>query len=136
MRPLVMIVACANAARTLAFTARAPGALRSVSTALPRAPLMRMPRPLALAPVRGGRALKAAATTELANQELITDDPNNNVTPYIANLVGRSLHRQPAHPLGIIKSKIEECVRARACAKWMPRALFVASPCARAGSRG
>merc|ERR1719247_1139391 len=68
---------------------------------------MRMPRPLALAPARG-RALKAAATTELANQELITDDPNNNVTPYIANLVGRSLHRQPAHPLGIIKSKIEE----------------------------
>ena len=61
---------------------------------------------------------------------------NNNVTPYIANLVGRSLHRQPAHPLGIIKSKIEECVRARARAKWMLRALFVASPCARAGSRG
>ena len=134
MRPLVMIVACANAARTLAFTARAPGALRSVSTALPRAPLMRTPRPLALAPARG-RALKAAATTELANQELITDDPNNNVTPYIANLVGRSLHRQPAHPLGIIKSKIEECVQARAPRSGRLEPFFV-SACGRAGSLG
>ena len=129
-----MIVACANAARTLAFTARAPGALRSVSTALPRAPLMRMPRPLALAPARG-RALKAAATTELANQELITDDPNNNVTPYIANLVGRSLHRQPAHPLGIIKSKIEECVQARVLRSGR-LAPFSVSACGRTGSLG
>ena len=82
------------------------------------------------------RASKIAAKAAAAPPKYITDDVGNNVTPYIANLVGRSLHRQPAHPLGIIKSKIEECVRARARAKWMPRALFVASPCARAGSRG
>jgi len=31
----------------------------------------------------------------------------NNVTPYISNLVGRGLHRDTSHPLGIIKAKIE-----------------------------
>ena len=38
----------------------------------------------------------------------ITSNVGNNVTPYIANLVGRDLHRTADHPLGIIKAKIEE----------------------------
>ena len=29
------------------------------------------------------------------------------MTPYIANLVGRDLHKKSAHPLGIIKDRIE-----------------------------
>ena len=33
--------------------------------------------------------------------------PDCNVTPYIANLVGRDLHKKSAHPLGIIKDRIE-----------------------------
>ncbi|EOD06090.1 phenylalanine tRNA synthtetase [Emiliania huxleyi CCMP1516] len=32
----------------------------------------------------------------------------NNVTPYIANLVGRDLHKTADHPIGIIKQKIED----------------------------
>ena len=45
-----------------------------------------------------------AATTE---SRFIVDNVGNNVTPYIANLVGRGLHKQADHPLGIIKDKIE-----------------------------
>lgn len=38
----------------------------------------------------------------------MTEDPSNNVTPYIEGLTGRDLHLQANHPLNIIKSKIEE----------------------------
>jgi phenylalanyl-tRNA synthetase alpha chain len=34
--------------------------------------------------------------------------PNNNITPHIASLVGRDLHLRPSHPIGIIRSKIQE----------------------------
>lgn len=34
--------------------------------------------------------------------------PNNNITPHIASLVGRDLHLRPLHPIGIIRSKIQE----------------------------
>jgi len=40
-------------------------------------------------------------------KELASDHPKNNVSPYIANLVGRDLHLRKDHPLGIIKEKIE-----------------------------
>lgn len=40
-------------------------------------------------------------------KELLSDHPENNVSPYIANLVGRDLHLKKDHPLGIIKDKIE-----------------------------
>lgn len=46
-------------------------------------------------------------TATAGARSLITDDPNNNVTPYIEKLVGRNLHRIPNHPLNIIKRKIE-----------------------------
>ena len=54
------------------------------------------------------RASKIAAKAAAAPPKYITDDVGNNVTPYIENLVGRGLHRAEAHPLGIIKAKIEE----------------------------
>ena len=34
--------------------------------------------------------------------------PNNNITPHIASLVGRDLHLRPSHPIGIIRSKIQD----------------------------
>jgi phenylalanyl-tRNA synthetase alpha chain len=54
------------------------------------------------------RASKIAAKAAAAPPKYITEDVGNNVTPYIENLVGRGLHRAEAHPLGIIKAKIEE----------------------------
>ncbi|RHY34542.1 hypothetical protein DYB32_000872 [Aphanomyces invadans] len=38
--------------------------------------------------------------------DLITGDPYNNVSEAIASKVGMNLHRQPNHPLNIIKTKI------------------------------
>jgi len=38
---------------------------------------------------------------------LISDDPNNNITPAIVSKVGRNLHLQPNHPLNTIKTIIE-----------------------------
>lgn len=48
--------------------------------------------------------MSAAAS---GTRTLISDDPNNNVTPYIEKLIGRNLHLIPNHPLNIIKRKIE-----------------------------
>jgi len=42
-----------------------------------------------------------------SGSRVITGDKGNNVTPYIEALIGRNLHTQADHPLGIIKSKIE-----------------------------
>ena len=53
------------------------------------------------------RARMMAPATAEATSRFITGEDGNNVTPYIANLIGRELHRTPAHPLGIIKAKIE-----------------------------
>lgn len=39
---------------------------------------------------------------------LQTPHPYRNITPVILEKVGRNLHRNDKHPLGIIKSKIEE----------------------------
>jgi len=38
----------------------------------------------------------------------LTPHPSNNITPHIASLVGRDLHLRPSHPIGIIRSKIQE----------------------------
>jgi len=43
-----------------------------------------------------------------SGSRVITGDAGNNVTPYIEALIGRNLHTQADHPLGIIKSKIED----------------------------
>lgn len=46
-------------------------------------------------------------TAAAGGRSLISDDPENNVTPYIEKLVGRNLHLMESHPLNIIKRKIE-----------------------------
>ncbi|KAL7438761.1 hypothetical protein ACHAXH_006242 [Discostella pseudostelligera] len=38
----------------------------------------------------------------------LLDHPNNNVPPHIAALVGKGLHLKPNHPIGIIRSKIQQ----------------------------
>jgi phenylalanyl-tRNA synthetase alpha chain len=42
------------------------------------------------------------------DSRFITDSPGNNVPPHIITYVGRDLHLNPNHPLGIIKKKIAE----------------------------
>ncbi len=41
-------------------------------------------------------------------KELMRESADNNITPYIVNLVGRDLHLKKNHPLNIIKTKIEK----------------------------
>ena len=67
-----------------------------------------------LRPAGASAALKmsAAAKVDWA-KELATDHPANNVSPHIANLVGRDLHLNKDHPLGIIKDKIEAYFKER-----------------------
>ena len=55
--------------------------------------------------VRRVHSVRAAATT--TESRFITDHPDCNVTPYIADLVGRDLHKIPKHPLNTIKARIE-----------------------------
>ena len=43
----------------------------------------------------------------VAEERFIVKNVGNNVTPYIANLIGSNLHQKSDHPLGIIKEKIE-----------------------------
>ena len=50
---------------------------------------------------------KRARMVAVEQSRFITGADGNNVTPYIANLIGRNLHKKDAHPLGIIKAKIE-----------------------------
>jgi len=52
-------------------------------------------------------AIKRGRMVAAAESRFITGNVGNNVTPYIANLVGRELHKSEDHPLGIIKAKIE-----------------------------
>jgi len=52
-------------------------------------------------------ALKRGRMAATAESRFITGNVGNNVTPYIENLVGRDLHKNPDQPLGIIKAKIE-----------------------------
>eukprot|EP00592_Proboscia_alata_P014498 CAMPEP_0194393344 /NCGR_PEP_ID=MMETSP0174-20130528/123244_1 /TAXON_ID=216777 /ORGANISM="Proboscia alata, Strain PI-D3" /LENGTH=427 /DNA_ID=CAMNT_0039189013 /DNA_START=43 /DNA_END=1326 /DNA_ORIENTATION=+ len=51
----------------------------------------------------------AAAVPNYADaSRYTTPHPSNNVPPHIAALVGRGLHTQANHPIGIIRSKIQE----------------------------
>ena len=61
-----------------------------------------------LARSKVGMQQVAAPEKEELVKKVITGETGNNVTPYIANLLGRNLHRKEDHPLGIIKFKIEE----------------------------
>jgi len=61
---------------------------------------------------RRSSALPSAAVEESATyadpSRYLSDHPNNNVPPHIAALVGKGLHTRPDHPIGIIRSKIQE----------------------------
>jgi hypothetical protein len=60
--------------------------------------------------IEAGRQWQCVATTGTEtdwSKKLLSEHPSNNITPYISNLVGRDLHLKKAHPLNIIKSKIE-----------------------------
>merc|ERR1719296_97111 len=64
---------------------------------------------------RRSSALPSAAVEESAGSATyadpspdLSDHPNNNVPPHIAALVGKGLHTRPDHPIGIIRSKIQE----------------------------
>lgn len=56
------------------------------------------------------RCYAATATTsaDRAASRFIVDHPKNNITPYIASLVGRELHLKEDHPILIIRQKIQE----------------------------
>ncbi|CAM9339561.1 unnamed protein product [Ascophyllum nodosum] len=51
---------------------------------------------------------------------VITNDPHNNVAPSVAAKIGTDLHRRPAHPLGIIKERIENFFQNNAQAQGQP----------------
>jgi phenylalanyl-tRNA synthetase alpha chain len=44
----------------------------------------------------------------LTREDFFTADPANNVTEYIFEKLDKNLHRKPDHPIGILKSAIEE----------------------------
>ncbi|KAG8461750.1 hypothetical protein KFE25_001368 [Diacronema lutheri] len=105
-----MLVLLAPVPAVLGMASRTSAARRFASP--------RTTRAVSAAPVlraaRAGRPLwhgfAAGATTSASaggTRTLISDDPSNNVTPYIEKLVGRNLHLIPNHPLFIIKRKIE-----------------------------
>ena len=48
------------------------------------------------------------AATYADPSRYLSDHPTNNVPPHIAALVGKGLHTKPNHPIGIIRSKIQE----------------------------
>lgn len=57
---------------------------------------------------RVSKLAKAAATDAPPLAEVITGEPSNNVTENIYNKIGVNLHKQPAHPLNIIREAIYE----------------------------
>ena len=64
--------------------------------------------PTRAATTRKRTRLASATTVSPTASRFIVDHPDNNVTPYIANLVGRDLHRREKHPLYIIRQRIEQ----------------------------
>eukprot|EP00953_Heterococcus_sp_UTEX-ZZ885_P039136 20079-Heterococcus_DN1.PRE.1 len=50
----------------------------------------------------------AAQSASTITPPLLSDHPNNNVPASVAAKVGRNLHKQPDHPLNIIKTRIED----------------------------
>ncbi|KAJ1462806.1 hypothetical protein M885DRAFT_455290 [Pelagophyceae sp. CCMP2097] len=65
-------------------------------------------RRAALRSPRAFSTKRVGAVAVATESRYITGHEMNNVTPYIAALVGRDLHRTPNHPLYIIRNKIEQ----------------------------
>ena len=57
---------------------------------------------------RSTRLFSSVIVDEPLKIALQTPHPYRNITPVILEKVGKNLHRNDKHPLGIIKSKIEE----------------------------
>lgn len=55
-----------------------------------------------------GRVCSTASAVKVERAEVLKDHPHNNVTELIFEKIGRKLHREPDHPLGIIKTKIRD----------------------------
>ena len=86
---------------------RPAGAMPGVGVRVPRAASNGRPA-VSLRPLFPPMALKMSSSTKIDwTKELIFEHPENNVSPYIANLVGRDLHLKKDHPLGIILDKVE-----------------------------
>lgn len=51
-------------------------------------------------------AVQATAQVEITREAVITDNPSNNITDNIFQKIGVNLHRQPNHPICIIKTAI------------------------------
>jgi phenylalanyl-tRNA synthetase alpha chain len=51
-------------------------------------------------------SVEVAAPSAPPRDQIITEDPNNNVTDYIYGKMGINLHHRPDHPIGIIKNAI------------------------------
>ena len=112
----------ARVMRTRKATSVLPG-LRAYSTQLPRA--SRAALPAASRTFRARSLCMSTPTTDVDwSKELLSDSSDNNVTPYIANLVGRDLHlikgEYPSYPLGHPGAPA-------------PRAPLTAAPAPRAG---
>jgi len=71
-------------------------------TAVRRLPRLRAPLAMARPASKGVRCQATSAPSKF-----ITGEVGNNVTPYIENLIGRDLHMNVNHPIGIIKAKID-----------------------------
>ena len=65
-------------------------------------------RGLPLLKSRSLRLFSSVVVDEPLKVALQTPHPYRNITPVILEKVGKNLHRNDKHPLGIIKSKIEE----------------------------
>ena len=78
-------------------------AYRVPSSLAGRAPGVARPLAASSRSAARARASSASATATTAADRFITGQTGNNVTPYIANLVGRDLHKTADHPTGIIK---------------------------------
>jgi hypothetical protein len=59
-------------------------------------------------PPSADTSLSAKESAAAMVAKLCTDHPSNNVPPHIAELVGRDLHLQVNHPIGIVRKKIQD----------------------------
>ena len=68
-----------------------------------------IPSPPLWSPFRASSPLQTPSLGKYADESrYLAPHPSNNITPHIASLVGRDLHLRDAHPIGIIRAKIQE----------------------------
>lgn len=63
-------------------------------------------RRLAIRPMATAAVALRAGPPAPPKEQVLTQDPANNVTEYIYSKMGINLHHQPSHPIGIIKQAI------------------------------